>query len=437
MDSLGNVYFTDSSGPVRRVDTQGNITTFAGGLATGAGDCTNSGTSTIGDGCPANETYVHSGYDIAIDPASGDIYISENTGEHIRKVSHSTYLMSTVVDVAGTKSGLDGDLTTCSTTPGATCSGTAATINGPRGLAVDKHGNLYIMDEGNFAVRLANFTTGQLTTFVNTAKVKATATTCATDATSGGVTASSASLGVAGAIAFDNADNLYITDSTCNYVFKVAENPATGMVGANSILTVVMGTGLSTPAQATFTNQLGTTVNFTPAGVVADLQGNLYVGESTGNHVWFWDRATGYMHTVFGGGTGGSCFGVAGSGTSPYNGCDGIDSTLTTTKGTGGLALDAWGNLYITDSASFYVHKISVGSSAPTATTPAGNPNAILHVGANDAIRVLTRLSRQTLPLRRVAPSIFRQRFRLVTIRRTAGTSLPTPIPRPALNMSK
>ncbi len=46
--------------------------------------------------------------------------------------------------------------------------------------------------------------------------------------------------------------------------------------------------------------------------------------------------------------------------------------------------------------------------------------------------------SRQTLPLRsRVAPSIFRQRFRLVTIRRTAGTSLPTPIPRPALNMSK
>ena len=45
------------------------------------------------------------------------IYISENTGEHIRKVSHSTYLMSTVVDVAGTKSGLDGDLTTCSTTP--------------------------------------------------------------------------------------------------------------------------------------------------------------------------------------------------------------------------------------------------------------------------------------------------------------------------------
>ena len=83
------------------------------------------------------------------------------------------------------------------------------------------------------------------------------------------------------------------------------------MVDANSIMTVVMGSGLSTPGATAFTNQLGTTLNFTPSGVVADLQGNLYVGESTGNHVWFWDHATGYVHTVFGGGTPGSCFGIA------------------------------------------------------------------------------------------------------------------------------
>jgi hypothetical protein len=394
VDSLGDVFITDSTGPVRKVDTQGNITTFAGGLASGAGDCAASGTSTNGDGCSANETYVHSGYGIAIDPASGDIYISENVGEHIRKVSHSTYLMSSVVDIAGTKSGLDGDLTNCSTTVGATCSGTAGTINGPRGLAVDKHGNLYIMDEGNFAVRLANFTTGQLTTVVNTAKVKAVAGgTCTTDATTGGVTAGSASLGVAGAIAFDNADNLYITDSTCNYVFKVAEDKATGMVDANSILTVVMGSGLSTPVPTVFTSQSGTLLNFTPAGVAVDLQGNLYVGESTGTHVWFWDHATGYTHTVFGGVTSGNCFGsTTATDTSPYNGCDGVASSLTATKGTGGLALDAWGNLYIADSAAFYVHKISVGTNAPAATTPPGNPNAVLHVGANDTYASINTL---------------------------------------------
>lgn len=384
VDSLGNVYFTDSSGPVRKVDTSGNITTFAGGLSSGSGDCVNSGTSTIGDGCAANETYVHSGYGIAIDPNSGDIYISENTGEHIRKITHSTYVMTTVVDVGGTKSGLDGDLATCSSTPGATCSGTAATVNGPRGLAVDKHGNLYIMDEGNFAVRLANFTTGQLTTIINTAKTKATATTCATDATAGGVTASSASLGVASALAFDSSDNLYITDATCNYVFKVAEDPATGMVDGNSTLTVVMGSGLSTPAPTVFTSQPGDLLNFTPAGIAVDALGNLYVGESTGTHVWFLDHATGNAHTVFGGGTGGNCFGQAGSGTAPYNGCDGNDSALTSTKGTGGLALDPWGNLYIADSAAFYVHKISLGTNSPMATTPSGNANVLMHIGAND-----------------------------------------------------
>ena len=386
VDSLGNVYFTDSTGPVRKVDTSGNISTFAGGLSTGAGDCANSGTSTIGDGCPANETFVHTGYGIAIDPASGDIYLSEETGERVRKISHSSYLMSSVVDVAGTKSGLDGDLTTCSTTAGATCSGTAGTVNGPRGLAVDKHGNLYIMDEGNFAVRLANFTTGQLTTIVNTAKTKATATTCGTDAVSGGVTAASASLGVASAIAFDNADNLYITDATCNYVFKVAENPTTHMVDGASILSVVMGSGGSTPATV-FTNQPGLLLSFTPAGVAVDPQGNLYVGESTGTHVWFLDHATGNVHTVFGGGgTGGNCFAVPASGTSPFNGCDGNDATLANTKGTGGLALDAWGDLYITDSASFVVHKLSLGTSPPFATTPSGNQNATLHFGANDML---------------------------------------------------
>ena len=36
-------------------------------------------------------------------------------------------------------------------------------------MAVDRHGNLYIADTGNSAIRLANFTTGRLTTVVNTA----------------------------------------------------------------------------------------------------------------------------------------------------------------------------------------------------------------------------------------------------------------------------
>ena len=165
VDSLGNIYFTDSTSNVRKVDPAGNITTFAGGLTTGAGDCATA-TDNFGDGCPANESFLRSPYGIAIDPATGAIYVAENfsSSSRIRKIDPTTYTITSVVDSAGTSGSADGALPT------------AGLLKSPRGIAVDKHGNLYIMDEGNFAVRLANFSTGQLTTIVNAGKAKATAT---------------------------------------------------------------------------------------------------------------------------------------------------------------------------------------------------------------------------------------------------------------------
>ncbi len=376
-DSIGNVYIIDSAGTVRRVDPTGTITTFAGGLAQGGS--TNflcpTGTDAQGDGCPANETYMNAAHGIAIDPATGDIYIAEATGDRIRKISHSTYMMTTVAGT-GKKGSVDGDLVICSSISGASCSGTLGQVNGPRGMAVDKHGNLYVADTSNSAVRLLNFTTGKMTTIVNTTFTKASTTTCTTAATA--TTAGAANTGSIQDVAFDNQDNLYFADATCNYVYKVSEDPATKMVDSGSALTVMLGNGQSTPAQTVFANVLATQATITPASVRVDAQGNLYVGESTGSHVWFWDAATQTMHTLFGGSGPGNCYGAAGSGTAPYNGCDGPDSSASSTAGTPGLALDAWGNLYIADPASFYVHKLSLGTDAPAPTVPAGNADALL-----------------------------------------------------------
>jgi len=384
-DSLGNLYIVDTAGTIRKVDTNGNISTFAGGMSLGkssAPTCSSGYTDTDGDGCPANEAYFNAAHGLAIDPATGDIYIAEATGDRIRKISHTTYLLSLIAGT-GSKGSTNGDLDTCATTSGATCSGTIGTVSGPRGMAVDKHSNLYIADTTNSAVRLANFTTGQLTTVVNLAFTKATTATCTTNATA--TTAGAANTGAIDDVAFDNADNMYVADSTCNVIYKVAEDSATGMVDSGSAISVVLGTGLSSPAQSVFTNVLGTSVTLTPSSVRADPLGNLYIGESTGSHVWYWDAATKYMHTVFGGSaTTGNCYGVAGSGTAPYNGCDGPDSSPSTVKGTPGLALDAWGNLYIADTAGFYVHKLALGTNAPAATVPAGYGNMLLHFGAGD-----------------------------------------------------
>jgi hypothetical protein len=248
---------------------------------------------------------------------------------------------------------------------------------------VDRHGNLYIADTTNSEVRLVNFSTGQVSTVVNTAGTKATTATCTTST----VTAGSASTGSVQDVAFDNQGNLYVADATCNYVYKVAENPATGMVDSGSTMTPLVGDGLSTPAQTVFTNVPANQLTVTPASVKADPLGNLYIGESTGTHVYFYDAATTYAHPVFGGSaTPGNCYGQAGSGMAPYNGCDGFDSSPTTTRGTPGLALDAWGNLYVADPGLFYVHKLALGTSAPQPTVPAGYNNALLHVGAGDTL---------------------------------------------------
>ena len=235
-DSLGNLYIVDSSGPVRKVDTNGNITTFAAGLNLEGGKSKNpypcAAASAIataktpniypiyGDGCPANEAYLGGAFGIAIDPTSGDIYISESSGYRIRKINHSTYIVTTVAGT-GTKGGTNGDLDTCASP--ATCSGTVGLVCGTRGLAVDKHGNLYMADTTNSAIRLANFSTGQLTTVVNTAEVLATATTCTTSATA--TTAGAAVTGAIQSLAFDRGDNLYFSDATCNVVYKGCGEP--------------------------------------------------------------------------------------------------------------------------------------------------------------------------------------------------------------------
>lgn len=373
VDSLGNLYIVDGSGPVRKVDTSGNITTFAGGNGVGKNGnflCP-TGVDLNGDGCPANEAYLNSAHGIAIDPKTGDIYIAEATGNRIRRVDHSTYVISLVTGT-GTKGNVNGPVAT-------------ASVSGPRGLAIDRHGNLYVADTTNSMVRLVTSPasgTGTVSTVVNTSGVKATTATCTTTTT----TAGAASTGSVQDVAFDNQGNLYVADATCNYVYKVSEDPATGMVDAGSTFTPFVGDGLSLPVQTVFTNVPAAQLTVTPASVKADPLGNLYIGESTGSHVYFYDAATKYAHAVFGGAaTPGACYGQAGSGTPPYNGCDGFDSALAATKGTPGLALDAWGNLYVADPGAFYVHKLALGTNAPQPTVPAGYNNALLHFGAGDS----------------------------------------------------
>jgi hypothetical protein len=152
-DEPGNMYIPDSGNSViRKVDTTGTITTFAGNGTRGY----------LGDGGAANLAELNSPSGVASDVA-GNLYIADTQNAVIRKVSSQTGDISTV---AGNGVGAyNGD-------------GAAATSEGlyaPIGLYVDGGGSLYIADYFNMRVRedVANLGTLTYTTAVFQTKLSA------------------------------------------------------------------------------------------------------------------------------------------------------------------------------------------------------------------------------------------------------------------------
>ena len=132
-DAAGNLYIADSANNViRKVSTNGTITTVAGNNALPAGFS--------GDGGPATKAQLNRPWDVAVD-SSGDIFIADYNNQRIRLVDAS----GTITTIAGsTGLGYSGD-------GGAA---TSAKLNYPTGVAVDlTNGNVYIADSGNNVIR--------------------------------------------------------------------------------------------------------------------------------------------------------------------------------------------------------------------------------------------------------------------------------------------
>jgi sugar lactone lactonase YvrE len=131
LDAAGNLYIGDlSNNRVRKLDTNGNVTTYAG---TGQ-------TSTLGDGGPAALANFSAPTDLAFD-AAGNLLIMDQFHFRVRSVSPS-----------GTISTLAGNGAIAFTGDGGPAQ--AASLNNPFGVAVDNAGNIYVADRSNFRVRI-------------------------------------------------------------------------------------------------------------------------------------------------------------------------------------------------------------------------------------------------------------------------------------------
>ncbi len=219
--------------------------------------------------------------------------------------------------------------------------GANAAFSSPTGTAVDAQGNVYVTDSFNHLIRKIN-PAGVVTTFAGSGAL----------GFSGG-TATTAQFYSPNGIATDAAGNVYVSDLGNNAIYKIT---------SNGTVTIMAGSGT-----AGYVNGNGSTAAFNaPQGLVADASGNVYVADQGNNRIRKITSA-GVVSTLAGTGAGGNING---------------DGSTASFNRPYGLAIDASGNLYVTDQGNYAVRKVTsagvvsllIGTSATTGllNTPTG-----------------------------------------------------------------
>jgi uncharacterized protein (TIGR03437 family) len=187
-DNNGNVFIADQCNhKIRRIDSKGIVTTYAG---TG-------GRGFNGDNIPATSATLDNPTAVAVD-AAGTVYFSDQFNHRIRKVDKN----GIITTIAGTGSaGYNGDNIAAAT----------AQLNYPGGLIIDPAGNIFFADDENYRVRKISAADQRITTVAG-------------DGTKGfvdNVAGPSGRVNGAFGMALDGKGNLYFSDANNHRVRKV------------------------------------------------------------------------------------------------------------------------------------------------------------------------------------------------------------------------
>lgn len=199
-DRWGSMYISDMvNARIRKVDTQGIITTIAGNGTSGSS----------GDGGPATAAQLWMPYGLAVD-SFGNLFIADEGSNKIRKVA-ANGIITTIAGNGGNV--FNGD----------SISAISASIN-PIAIAINSIGEILLVDNHNNRIRKVD-SLGIIHTVVGSGG----------NGNSGdGGPAILAEIGNPGGIALDECDNIYVSQVNSPRIRKITFNQNCSVLGVHS-----------------------------------------------------------------------------------------------------------------------------------------------------------------------------------------------------------
>ncbi len=291
-----------------------------------------------GDGGPALDAQMNQPIDMALD-AEGRLLVAESANHVIRRIDLSDGTITTVVGTGVRDFGGDGG-----PAPG-------ASLNGPRGIAVDASGNLFIADGSNNRIRRVDAGAATITTIAGTGE----------EGFSGdGGPATSAVLNWPGGVAVDVEGSLYFADRLNHVIRRI--DAETGFISTIAGNGMAGFDGDNGPGTEGLVNR--------PAGVTVTRSGGLIIiADTLNNRVRRWRPRDDLIRTF------------VGNGAARIIGDDG-PATAAGLYIPNDLLFDPSGNLLVADLLNHRVRSIDAGSGSISTIAGGGDEGLVFGAGS-------------------------------------------------------
>jgi len=372
IDANGNLYIADTGNNVIRYvpvknGVSGKISLYAGQYNGGTPCQDPIYPQSCGDGGPATQALLNGPMGVALD-SSNNLYIADTYDNRIRcvlavvggcgDINHN-YAVGDIITVGGTglactllNDGQNSNPPYC----GDGGPATAAEIGRPEGVSVSPNASvIYEVDSRASLIRVISG--GTINTFAGTPESPGFA--------GDGGPATAAELMNPGGVFLDAAGNVLIADTN---------NQRIREVNTSGVINTIIGGGLNDGAPAT------SEMLANPYQVAVDANNNFYIADTANNRVRVVNTNPNNSVTIatvvvppLGIAT------IAGTGDVGYTG-DGGPATQATMDGPFGVAIDASGNIYISDSQNGWVREVNATTgiiNTLSATKPVTLPAAL------------------------------------------------------------